>query len=283
MTSLEQLVARASGVVTRRQLDEIGVGETEIRTLLRHGTLRRLRHGWYATPFADPTAVRAVTAGGVLTCLDALHRHGVWIPEHSRGLHLRPPARGARISSTRACRAFGDVDRARSAVDDVPTAIRHAARCLDHEGFVVVCDSALNSGLVTIDELRTSLATAPQHIHASLDRCDGKAQSGTETMVRLRLRSKNIAVTTQHHVPSVGHVDLLVGDRLVIEVDSVAHHTGVERYESDRTRDRELIRLGYLPLRFTYRQVVHDWASCETTVIDLVRRRRHLWRHHNRR
>nr|WP_296395394.1 DUF559 domain-containing protein [Williamsia sp.] len=261
--------------MTRRQLDEIGVGETVIRALLRHGTLRRLRNGWYATPVADPRVVRAVAAGGVLTCLDALRRHGVWIPEHPQGLHLRPPARGARVSVARACRVYGDVHRAASAIDDVATALRYAARCLDHEGFVVVCDSALNSGLVTSDELHTSLIAAPQHIRNLIDRCDGNAQSGTETMVRLRLRSKNIAVTTQHHVPSVGHVDLLVGDRLVIEVDSVAHHTGVDRYESDRTRDRLLAQLGYLPLRFTYRQVVHDWASCEDAVIDLVRRRAH--------
>ena len=187
------------------------------------------------------------------------------------------------MSSGRTCRAFGDVHRATSAVDDVVTALRHAARCLDHEGFVVVCDSALNRRLVAIEELRAACGAAPGHIRELIDRCDRDAQSGTETMVRLRLRSKNITVTTQHPVPGVGFVDLLVGNRLVIEVDSKAHHTGVERYESDRTRDRELIRLGYLPLRFTYRQVVHDWASCEATVIDLVRRRRHLRRHGDRR
>ncbi|MBJ7289313.1 DUF559 domain-containing protein [Williamsia sp.] len=273
MFELEQLCRSNGGVVSRAQLATIGVGDAEVKRLLRGGTLRRLRRGWFGSAHADLLVCEAVTSGGVLTCVSALQRHGIWVPEHRRRLHVRADNRGTQGPNN--CRLFGPIPPPTSSVDDVVTALRHAARCLDHEGFVVVCDSALNSRLITIDELRATTAAAPARVRDLIDRCDGNSQSGTETMVRLRLRSKNIAVTTQHHVPSVGHVDLLVGDRLVIEVDSVAHHTGVDRYESDRTRDRLLAQLGYLPLRFTYRQVVHDWASCERTVDDLIRRREH--------
>ncbi len=119
-----------------------------------------------------------------------------------------------------------------------------AARCLDAEGLVVVVDSALNGERATPHEVERAVAPAPQAVRRLLDRCDAEAQSGTETMVRLRLRARNITVTTQHRVPGVGRVDLLVGERLVIEVDSHAHHTGVERYEADRARDRRLVQLG---------------------------------------
>ncbi|WP_299573327.1 DUF559 domain-containing protein [uncultured Williamsia sp.] len=85
-------------------------------------------------------------------------------------------------------------------------------------------------------------------------------------------------MTTQHRVPGVGRVDLLVGERLVIEVDSHAHHTGVERYEADRARDRRLVQLGYVVLRLSYHQVVHDWPETEKVVLDLIRRREHRGR-----
>ncbi|MCX6468453.1 MAG: DUF559 domain-containing protein [Corynebacteriales bacterium] len=155
------------------------------------------------------------------------------------------------------------------------TALRHAARCVDPEGFVVLCDSALQLRSVTSDDLVSALHDAPREVRDLLRRCDRRAQSGTETMVRVRLRSRNIAVTPQHHVPGVGFVDLLIGDRLVVEVDSKSHHTGTERYEADRARDRRLVQLGYVVLRLSYRQVVHEWATSEEVILDLIRRRAH--------
>lgn len=280
VTDLDILLRACLGVVSRSQLLSAGLSDADIRRLVRQESLRRIRTGWYAASFADQLVVEAVREGGVLTCLSALRRHGVWVPEHPHALHLRPMVRGNSVRTSRRCRTFGPMPAAVGAVDDVVTALRHAARSLDAEDFIVVSDSALNLKLATFDELSSALSTAPARVRSLLDRCDGQAQSGTETMVRLRLRAKNIGVSTQHHVPGVGHVDLLVGNRLVIEVDSKAHHTGVERYESDRTRDRLLTQLGYLPIRFTYRQVVHDWHACEHTVIDLVRRGDHRRRPH---
>ncbi len=278
VTDLDLLLRSSLGVVSRTQLLDAGVSDAEIRRFVREGSLRRMRTGWYAALFADHVVVEAVRAGGVLTCLSALRRHGVWVPEHPHALHVRPTVRGNRMRTSRPCRTYGPMPRATGAMDDVLHAIGHAARCLDAEGFVVVCDSALDLGLVTIDELAATMSVAPARVRDLLDRCDGRSQSGTETMVRLRLRAKNIAASTQHHIPGVGNVDLLVGNRLVIEVDSKAHHTGVERYEADRTRDRMLIQLGYLPLRFSYRQVVHDWPACENTILDIVRRGDHRHR-----
>ena len=70
-----------------------------------------------------------------------------------------------------------------------------------------------------------------------------------------------VHVEVQHHVPEVGWVDLLIGGRLVLELDSRDHHTGESNYESDRTRDRKLVAQGYLPMRVTYGQVFRTWDS----------------------
>ncbi|MGJ0120195.1 type IV toxin-antitoxin system AbiEi family antitoxin domain-containing protein [Williamsia sp. MIQD14] len=273
MSELEQAIHASRGVVSRRQLADLAVGDPEIRRLVRHGTLRRLRPGWFAAHHADPMVVEAVSAGGVLTCVSALRRHGLWVPEHASKLHLRSAHRRARLAS--GCRVYGTIPPPTSAVDDLLCSLAYSARCLDAEGLVVVCDSALNSRRATIEEITTALRPAPTRTRALVDRCDGAAQSGTETMVRLRLRSRNIGAAPQAHIAGVGFVDLLVGDRLVIECDSREHHTGTERYENDRARDRTLIELGYLPLRLSYRQIVHDWPATQAAILTLIRRGDH--------
>ncbi|MGU3292961.1 type IV toxin-antitoxin system AbiEi family antitoxin domain-containing protein [Williamsia sp. M5A3_1d] len=273
MRDLPLLITPPGGVVSRAQLIAIGVDDASVRRLIRTGELHRLRPGWFASPWADPQVVEAVRAGGVLTCLAALRRHGLWVPEDRRRLHVRAAHRGSRIPD--ACRLHGPIPPPTSAVDDLLCALRHAVLCLDAEGLVVLCDSALNTRLATGEELATALSAAPSRIRSLLDRCDPAAQSGTETMVRLRLRSQNIAVTVQPLIDGVGFVDLLVGERLVIECDSLAHHTGLDGYENDRARDRTLIALGYLPMRLSYRQIVHEWPTCNRAILDVVRRGDH--------
>ncbi|WP_045821694.1 type IV toxin-antitoxin system AbiEi family antitoxin domain-containing protein [Williamsia herbipolensis] len=273
MSDLDPVVRASRGVVSRQQLADLDVGDPEIRRLVRRGTIRRLRPGWFAAPHADPMVVEAVSAGGILTCVSALRRHGLWVPEHEKKLHMRPAHRKVRLAS--GCRVHGSIPPPTAAVDDLLCSLAYAARSLDAEGLVVVCDSALNSRHATIKEITSALAPAPARTRALVDRCDGGAQSGTETMVRLRLRSRNISVTPQPRIAGVGFVDLLVGDRLVVECDSREYHTGIERYENDRARDRTLIELGYLPLRLSYRQIVHDWSATEAAILTLVRRGDH--------
>ncbi|QCR18431.1 hypothetical protein C1N71_02340 [Agrococcus sp. SGAir0287] len=59
-------------------------------------------------------------------------------------------------------------------------------------------------------------------------------------------------------------VDLLVGDRLVIECDGGEHHAGWEAQAADRARDGRLVTLGSLVVRLTDQQIVDDWATVET-------------------
>lgn len=82
-------------------------------------------------------------------------------------------------------------------------------------------------------------------------------------------------VRAQVEIPGVGRVDLLIGRRLVIECDSRAHHTGEAAYESDRTRDRKLVRMGYLVIRLTYQQKLNDWPNVEADILALIRRDEH--------
>ncbi|MGU3291920.1 DUF559 domain-containing protein [Williamsia sp. M5A3_1d] len=252
--------------------------QADVRRALRTGDLIRLRRGWYAASTADARVVEAVAGGGVLSCVSALRWHGVWVPEQPRGTHTR--ANTGRDRLGRHCSQHGRPVAEHGAVDDIPIALRHAARCLDDEGFIVVCDSILASGQLRPEDLEAVLQGAPARTIALLEKCDPHAESGTETMVRLRLRSRNIRVRTQVHITRVGRVDLVVGDRLIIETDGERYHSGIEKFTEDRRRDREAIRQGYLPLRFTYSDVVDSWEITKRSVEDLVATRRHQWPRH---
>lgn len=270
---------RDAGVMTWDEMIAAGETQSSVRRAVAAGTLIRLRRGWYARSTADHQVVEAVTRGGVLSCVSALRFHGVWVPGSRRVVHAR--ANPTRDRAGGFCSQFGRPEAEHGAVDEIPIALRHAARCLDAEGFVVVCDSLVNSQRYTIGGLRSVLRSAPEGVLALLDRCDGAAQSGTETMVRLRLRSRNITVRTQVRIGGVGTVDTVVGDRLIIETDGERYHSGLERFTEDRRRDREAARLGYITLRLTYADVVDTWDLTEAVILEIVRSGRHRWPRHN--
>lgn len=134
---------------------------------------------------------------------------------------------------------------------------------------MVLADSALSLGLVTSQEVQVGLPALARW-------CDPRSGSGTETIVRFRLRQLGIKVRTRVRFDAVVAVDLLVGDRLVIERDSAAYHDGYESIRDDE-RDQELLRNGYLVLRLKYRDVLDEWSRVAALILEIVRARRHRW------
>ncbi|MYR08520.1 DUF559 domain-containing protein [Gordonia sp. SID5947] len=265
------------GVASWAQLRSLGVTQTDLRRARKDGDLRLLRRGWYATRTADTSVAAAVTSGGVVSCVSALRLHGVWTPPGPSTMHIRGREAAHRSGKRRYCKQYAPPEREVDAVDEIRIALRHALKCLDDEGIVVVRDSILHQDLLERCDIDAEFVGAPRRIRRLLDRCDAKAESGTESMVRLRLRALGIRVRTQYQIAGVGRVDLLVGDRLIIEIDSVEYHDrSPDQIEKDRRRDEEATRLGYVTLRFSYQRVVHEWEHAEATVLDLVRRREHL-------
>ena len=285
----------SGGILTLAELQDQGVGERRRSALLRSGDLVRIRNGWFATPNADPEQVRAVRLGGRLTCASVLRQVGLWMMPDSR-LHVSVRENASRLRSpddrSKPWRARPDVclhwadDRWNSlpsaAIDGVKASLAHYIRCANTESAVVALDSALNgtatgAPLISHDDLREILSTLPEKYARLAELVDERAQSGLESLARLHLRSKRVRVRTQVSIARVGLVDVLIGDRLVLELDSRAHHLG-EGYEKDRARDLELFRQGFIVLRVSYRTVLYDWKSVEDAILLAVRRRDHLRR-----
>ena len=87
--------------------------------------------------------------------------------------------------------------------------------------------------------------------------------------------SPKIGVRAQAEIDGVGIVDLLVGDRLIIECDSQAHH-GETNYENDRRRDLAARDLGFTTLRLSYQQIWKHWKATQQSLTQEIRTRRHL-------
>lgn len=252
-----------------------GIGDAGIRRLVCRQTLRRLRPGWYAAPHADPVVCRAVALGGALTCVSALDRHGIWVPEgaaHTLHLRVNPyrrrPLRA--VPGIRPC-ACGPTPRP---VDDLEPAVVAAVGCLQGPELVAVLDSVLHQRMLSPQRLRELLAGQPRRVWRWLAAADGSAESGTETLLRLHFRSRHIAFRSQVFIPGVGTVDFLIGKRLVVEADSHRHHAG-DGIEVDRERDLELHRLGFLPFRVSYQQVFHHFDRVAAALDAVLARGEH--------
>lgn len=271
---IEELLVASGGIASGARLRGSGISQDRLDRAVRAGRIDRLRRDWYGSPAADSELRKAVAAGGALTCVSVLRRHGVWLAPfdavHVRvehGSHAR-----VREGLTLHWRSADVVHP----VDDPARAMVEAARCLPFRDAVVAVDSVLSSGLLSADTV-TGLLTGPPGGMRILARMDGRSQSGLETIARLALRGRGLAVEPQVFIPSVGRVDLLVGDRLVLELDGRAFHSGAD-FEIDRQRDLALTAAGYLVVRASYRQVMFGWDAVESAILQLVRRREHLWR-----
>ena len=209
------------------------------------------------------------------SCLFALRRSKIWVPgEDVDEIRSRVTRYGQRRHGNE-CRRYGRPTPPDGAVDDIATSLQYAARCLDDEGFIVVCDSIANKRLMTLDEIERQFAHAPRRILSLIQQCDARADSGIETMVRKRLRGEGFKVTPQYKVAEGLHADLLVGERLALEIDGRAYHVEEGNYEYDRWRDRQYLKRGVIPSHLSYQQVVYHWPATFSDIQAICKTRLH--------
>ncbi|MCM6761035.1 endonuclease domain-containing protein [Rathayibacter sp. ZW T2_19] len=78
-------------------------------------------------------------------------------------------------------------------------------------------------------------------------------------------------------VAGVGLVDNVFGDCLAVETDGRAFHSGSAQLEEDYRRTLALQARGFVVVRLSSRQVLHQWTETETALALLVGRRQHVW------
>ena len=288
--STAQTVAALGGIASLTRLRERGVSSRRAAAAVKRGELIRLRNGWFALPTAHTGARCAVQIGGQLTGSNRLELLGLWsMPDHRLHVSVRSDATRLR-DAEKACLHWRDLPwdpPSSDALDSVMSSIARLITCSPLDHAIVAIDSALNTRrgsrhVLEESELAQILSVLPRKYRRIMQLVDASSQSCLETLCRLRLRRRGLRVRTQVHIPRVGTVDVLVGERLIIELDSRTHHLGTN-YEKDRARDLELFRLGFTVIRVSYRRVMEDWTSVEQAILQAVRRGEHLRRAMHRR
>ncbi|MFS0911760.1 endonuclease domain-containing protein [Microbacterium sp. 179-I 3D2 NHS] len=229
----------------------------------------------FALPFADAGVVRAAQHGGALTCAAALRAHGVWVlPETDGRVHVWL-GRSGRSHEHPECSCTTHYSPGSAGLGLAPVAVCliHAYRCLGEEAFFAAYESAWNRRLIGAHDRARIRRELPRAAGWLLDLARPDAQSGLESLLRLRLHLLGIRLECQVALPGVGRVDFVVGGRVILEADGEENH-GRGRRHADLRRDAAASALGYETLRFDYSMIVHDWATVVAAILPAIGRSR---------
>lgn len=144
--------------------------------------------------------------------------------------------------------------------------------CQGVEGFLVALESALNKKLIAERDLDLLARRLPARFSAPVSFACVVAQSGIESLARWRLLQSGIVARPQVRIPTVGRVDLLIGNSLIVELDGREFH----EFDEDRRRDANAAALSYVTHRYSYRQVLEEWPFVRSAIEAHMRLGLHL-------
>jgi very-short-patch-repair endonuclease len=292
---LARLAARQHGVVARRQALAAGLTAKMLERRLESGRLLILHRGVYAVGHAQLrregrwlAAVLAAGRGAVLSHRTAAALYGIR-PLRSRVVDVSTP-RQRRVDGVRAHRAMLPVEDVTTR-DGIP--VTTVARTLvDLAGIVARYD--LGKAVTEAERIGLLDLAAIERVTASTARRRG---AGTATMravladlragriqlTRSPLEDRFVALLDRYKLPRA-HMNHMLGDievdacwpwhRLVVELDGYAFHNTTAAFQSDRVRDNDLVRLGYVVMRFTHADVVRRADDVAARLADALSRHR---------
>ncbi len=284
MVDLAHFIESRGSLVATWELHRIGMNRHSIAQAVSGGQIVRVRQGWYCNPWLEIDCQRAARIGGQLACTSAARFLGLWVPTGDNRLHVvvdpnscrlrEPTSYRKRLSDPSAEVHWTGRDESFSRVV-VPgrVAVEQIARCASPEFTLVVVESALNKGLVTLaewDEMQQRIPGTRISRIPSVSRLSG---SGVESIFVSRIRALGLDIRQQVLIRGVGYVDAVIGERLIVELDGEQFHQDAAR---DRRRDAVASASGFRVLRFLANQVTREWELVERAVIAAVVRGDHL-------
>lgn len=271
-------LARHDGIAHSAQVRAAGFSYRDVAAAVAGGSVRRVRRSWLVSGDCAAARIAAAEVGGRVTCLSAASLRGLWTPGHDE-THLAVPHHQSRFetSGRRIHWALGPAPVAGTDILDPPVnMLFHVARCVSGREALAVWESCVRHGLVPRAHLRrvrwrsSAAAELARAVSALSD-------SGLETTFMDRMRGYRLRLRQQVRI--AGHsVDVLIGDRLVIQLDGFQHHSSAADRRRDIRHDAQLALLGYTVLRFDYYQVMLHWDEVAAAVLSAVTQGLHLAR-----
>lgn len=269
-TTLHGWLSARHGIAHRDEVLRAGFPVAVLRTFVRAGRARMIRPAWVALVGARADLVTAAEAGGRVSCVSLARARGWWMPEDvdpNLHLHLTPGSGSARLPDDwpgvlHWTKPLVPCDRQLTAT--VEDALAQIAVCLPFDTALVLWESAAKRESLAAEALRNVRWTSCAARELA-EAVTGLSDSGLETLVVIPLRRWGLHVR-QQMVLAGRPVDVLVGDRLVLQIDGYEHHSSSAQRARDIAHDAELRLRGYTVLRFSYGQIVRDWPAVERRI-----------------
>ena len=228
--------------------------------------------------------VRAFVYNACISCVSAaqIYELPVLMEERPQKTHLSVAYnRGMHPSKLR---RFDDVcihreqlvsdKERRTHVASIGTVLERVLVCMPLKVSLPMLDAARNRGLYDVSTLTIPpTGSRLPHLKEALSLSSERARSILETVARLQLIDMGLTPKVGVWIEGVGEVDMIILGFIIIEVDGWAFHSSKEQREKDLKRDRELLRRGYVVLRFTYDDVMNgDFAREVPVSVTALRR-----------
>jgi very-short-patch-repair endonuclease len=265
------------GAARRPALASLGIDDASLRRAVRGGVLQPER-GLYALATAPFELVALLRNRELLTCVSAASYHRLWTLPTPGARHVYHRRREQDVTGP----ADNTVHHAGLLLppdSNLPVAaladvLIHALRCLPLVESLVMVESAVSRGDMTVDFLRQRLPGRRNGKARDVLRwVDRGAESLLETLARTYFRQVGIHVETQAYLDGVGYVDLLLDGWLVVELDG-RHHADWAQVKKDHRRNNESVVQGFTALRYYYTDVVYTPTEMVAQVQTVLARRR---------
>lgn len=273
MLSASDTIKHLGGIARGKQLQALGFSRQVLAGKVKRGEIERVRHGVFAAaPLSEQ--VRAATAhGGALTCASALRARGIWVLPAEDGPHVwLGPDQHALGHADCTCVSHYYRGTPPLGSASVEIALLHLRRCAGDEAFFAAYESAWRLGILAPAARTRIRAALPRSARWLVDLARHDADSGLESLLRLRLHLLGLRLACQVKIDDVGRVDFVIAGRLILEADGDDNHGSATQRHRDRVRDAAASRRGYETLRFDYAQIVHDWTTVQAAVLGALRR-----------
>lgn len=292
--AVEELLARQGGMARRRQLRKAGLSRRRLAAAVSGGRLRLVTPDLLVTADPQPDELlrgAVLRLDGVVSHHSAALLWGIELVRTPEQPHVcvgrdRGGAQHAGVEVHRR-----DVPRCdREEVGGVPVTgpvrtLLDLCRCLPLPEAVASVDSALRQALVTVEELTAALRQLPagrgrQRVALVLRLMDPQSGSVLESLCRVLMVERGISSPEPQYVVRragrwLARVDFAWPEqRLIVETDGFAFHSDRARYRKDRRRLNDLQLAGWVVLRFSWEDVVHDPDYVVATISAVLAARR---------
>lgn len=247
------------------------------------GAIRRVKNGWYASDVATEAQLVAVRVGGRISHSTAASSFRLWSGTDTR-IHIALVRGQSRLREPILPTGFalltgvetvlhwteqGRVDRTSSLTWRVSldSCLRGVVGTSDPETSLACLESAITRFGLSPARLERMFLDEPLSSRLLVRRARRGSDSGIESIFCHRFRGLGIALRQQVVFPGIRPVDVLLGRRVIVELDGREFHDLSSAFHRDRLNDAKLVALGYVVLRFTYQQVMFDWPFVERTVL----------------